>query len=275
MTKGLPASGKSTWAKEQCKKGFKRVNKDDMRDMLDNGIWSKSNEKLIINMRNEFVAYLLEEDYNVIVDDTNLHPKHEDALRELAEQFGAKFEIKSFLGVPIKECIKRDLNRDNSVGERVIRTMFNQFLKPKVAQYQHRDFLPYAIICDIDGTLAHMGGRLPYDHTKVIEDSLDETVKDIIDHYVDEVDIIIVSGRKDECKEDTVEWLKKHGIEYSELYMRKADDNRNDSIVKNEIFDTYIRDKYNVLFVLDDRNRVVEMWRDLGLKVLQVADGDF
>lgn len=278
MTRGLPASGKSTWAKEMTKKGYKRINKDDLRDMVDAGKWSKNNEKTILGIRDELVAYLLGGGYNVIVDDTNLAPKHETNLREIAEQCGAEFEIKSFLDVPIKECIRRDLLRHPSVGERVIKGMFNQFLRPKFAEYTPNQDLPNAIICDIDGTLAHMTGRSPYDYTQVHTDTVDVVVRDILHKYDSDnnsAQIIIVSGREDSCKEVTEKWLKDNNVPYDEIYMRKAGDLREDSIVKSEIFDMYIRDRFNVLYVLDDRNRVVEMWRELGLKVLQVAEGDF
>ena len=57
--------------------------------------------------------------------------------------------------------------------------------------------------------------------------------------------------------------------------MRKTGDNRKDAIVKREIYETHIKDKYQVDYVLYDRNQVVEMWRSLGLTCLQVADGDF
>jgi hypothetical protein len=57
--------------------------------------------------------------------------------------------------------------------------------------------------------------------------------------------------------------------------MRKADDYRKDSIIKKEIYDNDIFPRYNVLFVYDDRNQVVEMWRGLGVKVFQVELGNF
>jgi hypothetical protein len=66
----------------------------------------------------------------------------------------------------------------------------------------------------------------------------------------------------------TEEWLKLHGVPYDEIYMRPAEDKREDSIIKQELFDAHIRDRYNVLFVLDDRNRVVDMWRRNGLDSL-------
>jgi hypothetical protein len=58
------------------------------------------------------------------------------------------------------------------------------------------------------------------------------------------------------------------------LYMRQDGDFRRDDIVKQEILDKYI-DKDRVLFVLDDRDQVVDMWRRNGLTCFQVAEGDF
>jgi hypothetical protein len=57
--------------------------------------------------------------------------------------------------------------------------------------------------------------------------------------------------------------------------MRKKGDFRKDSVVKKEIYEKYIKDNFNILFCLDDRNQVVNMWREIGIKCLQVQDGDF
>jgi predicted kinase len=290
MTKGLPASGKSTWAKDQVARSngkIKRINKDDLRDMIDAGVWSKRNEKDILKVRDKLIQHYLSNDCSVIVDDTNLAPKHQAALEEIAQGFQCNFEIRDFLDVPLDECIRRDLARPVSVGERVIKSMYNTFLKPKpdVAQYQapeHNEDLPNCIIVDIDGTLAHMNGRSPYDYTKVKTDVVDEQVRDIIWRYAQRdpnetpsTYIMVVSGREDSCKADTEQWLQDNQIPHDELHMRKTGDLRNDTIIKQEIYEEWIKDRYNVRFVLDDRNRVVDMWRNLGLKVLQVAPGDF
>jgi hypothetical protein len=87
--------------------------------------------------------------------------------------------------------------------------------------------------------------------------------------------MIFVSGRKDDCRDVTEAWLKANGFEYDWLYMRKTGDDRNDAVVKLDIFNEHIRNGYDVLGVFDDRNRVVNMWRRLGLKCFQVAEGDF
>jgi hypothetical protein len=87
--------------------------------------------------------------------------------------------------------------------------------------------------------------------------------------------IIFVSGREDKYKPQTLLWLEKHGIKFDHLYMRKSGDLRKDSIVKQEIYEQLILNQYNIAFVLDDRDQVVRVWRDLGLTCLQVDYGDF
>ncbi len=132
-----------------------------------------------------------------------------------------------------------------------------------------------AIIVDIDGTLAHMNGRSPYDYTQVHTDTVDCVIRDILERYCNTHKIIIVSGRKDECYQATLHWLHDNRVPFDYLYMRKSGDIREDSIVKLEIYVDKIVPFNNIDFVLDDRNRVVDMWRGIGLKCLQVAPGDF
>lgn len=276
MTKGLPGSGKSTWARKL--KGFKRINKDDLRLMLDDSKWSRKNEEFILLMRDTMALSALQKGWNVVIDDTNLAPKHEAHLRELAKTAGADFEIMDFTYVPIEQCIKQDLLRFNSVGEKVIKQMYKDFLKPKHLMVTTNPDLPTAIICDLDGTLALFGDANPYDRD-FLQDKVNEAVKNILLSSIQEKEgptrIILVSGRSDKFLEQTHEWLKRNFLAYNRLYMRKDGDSRKDSIVKQEIYETYIKDKFNVLFVLDDRDQVVELWRSLGLTCLQVAEGDF
>lgn len=283
ILKGLPASGKSTYAKKLVDKGdWKRVNKDDLRAMMDNSQWSKRNEKFVIKTRNDIILLALEAGFNVVVDDTNLHPKHESDIHELVRNWNkvnteqATVSTK-FFDVPVDVCIERDLKRPASVGERVIRRFYNDFLKAPTDLYLPPENKPKAIIVDIDGTLAHNNsGRNIYDYAKALDDDFDEVVGDIVFEYAKNgYEIIVCSGREDDCRDVTEVWLEKHGIVFTELLMRKAGDFRQDSIVKRELFDQHIRDHYRVHFVLDDRNQVVDMWRGLGLKVLQVADGNF
>jgi predicted kinase len=277
VLKGLPGSGKSTWAREQVLKSrgeIKRINKDDLREMLDAGEWSRGNERFILAARDALILAAVDRGKNVLVDDTNLAPEHEARIRELVRG-KAEVDVR-FFEADVDECIKRDLKRTRSVGERVIRQMYEQFLKPQPELYNPEPELPAAVICDLDGTLAHLNGRNPYDATDCEQDELNHVVAGILRmHEETGVLVVLLSGREDEYRAPTMRWLERHGVKHAELHMRATADNRKDSIIKRELFDREIRHRYRVLYVLDDRNQVVEMWRAMGLICLQVAPGDF
>lgn len=280
FTVGLPASGKSTWAKNYCikNKDWVRVCRDDLRHMRGQ-YWLPKQEDLISEWELGCILGALSLNKNVIVDATNLNPKYLASLKFNIQKISGKsliFETK-FFDVPVEECIKRDLKRENSVGEKVIRRMYNKYLKEDISIKQDKS-LPKVVICDLDGTLAIMNGRSPYEYNKCDTDLVNEKIRTILwqttglTHH-----LIFMSGREDSCKEKTIEWLDKT-VNISrkyDLYMRKTGDFRKDTIVKKELFEQYVKDKYYVDFILDDRSSVVKMWRDLGLTCLQVADGDF
>lgn len=296
MMKGLPASGKTTWAKNyiESNSNWKRINKDDLRSMLDAGKWSKNNEKFIIIIRNQLIMNCLVEGYNVIVDDTNLSPKHEIVLRELAVSFQAEFEVKDFTFVSVEECIRRDKKRVNYVGEDVIKSMYRQFIDTPAQTFikpiDHN--LPYCIIVDLDGTIANNTGVREWNNFKdVYLDNTNDHVLAIINQLLNPhpVKIFFFSGRTgtEVCYNETIRWIRDkvvenyyyirfsinaHGLNLS---MRQEKDNRKDCIVKEEMYVCEVLGKYNVLAVFDDRNQVVDMWRSIGLPTLQVANGDF
>lgn len=275
LTKGLPGSGKTTWAKELLAKEpgkWKRINKDDLRAMLDNGKWSKANEAFVIAVRNRMIVDANAQGYNVVVDDTNLHPKHFVHISQMMGNL-AEVEIKDFTNVPLEECIKRDQRRPNYVGEKVIRRMYNQYLRSKPPTMPYSPDLPSVIICDIDGTLALFGDANPYERD-FLQDEVNVPVKDILGRFPQK-EIVLFSGRMAKFREQTVQWLQQNNIYYSLLAMRKTGDMRKDFIVKQELFDEHIRGKYNIQFVLDDRDQVVAYWRSIGLTCLQVDYGAF
>lgn len=281
MCKGLPGSGKSTWAKSKLRENpnqYKRINKDDLRAMLDDSQHSNASEKFIQKVRDALIIEALKNGCHVIVDDTNFAPKHEARIRQLVTDFNRQnndsvsVEVK-FFEATVEECIARDLNRPKSVGERVIRSMYRDYLAPKPPVIERNPNLPDAIICDLDGTLALLNGRSPYDASTCESDLLNEAVAQILRKSGDA--IIFMSGRMDKHREQTQAWLKAHRFYYEALHMRATGDTRKDSIIKQELYDRYVKGKYNILFVLDDRNQVVEFWRSIGLTCLQVADGDF
>lgn len=132
-----------------------------------------------------------------------------------------------------------------------------------------------AIICDIDGTLALMKDRGPFDWHLVGQDLVHSHIKEILSRFSEDYIILLVSGRDEVCRPQTEEWLAKHGIDWHFLFMRPKGSYEKDCLVKEKIFNEKIKGEWEVSFVLDDRDQVVKMWRSLGLIVLQVAEGNF
>lgn len=130
-----------------------------------------------------------------------------------------------------------------------------------------------AIICDIDGTLAHKNGRNPYDPTRYKDDTVDERMRELLKLL--DCPIILLSGREEAYRASTIDWLYKHGIYYNRLFMRPTKSSRKDAEIKMELYFKYVEPEYDVVCVFDDRQRVVDMWREIGLKCLQVQKGDF
>ena len=299
ILKGLPASGKSTWAIEYIKvhSNTKRVNKDDLRAMIDVGVWSGDHERYILNIRDMLIKSFLKDGFDVIVDDTNLSPKRERRLRSIVPSQTEVVIIDEFLDVSLEECIKRDAERVNPVGQKVIQGMYTQFISEQPRTKQEKSDLWYKLnkdkkevsiiphnadledcwIFDIDGTVAKHVNRSPFDYTKVLDDLPYRDVLDILDYLSDLSKVFFVSGREesDQCRKDTIQWLNERVWEYEGLYMRPEGDYRKDVLIKQEIYKNHFEGKYNVLGWFDDRSQVVKGIRELGIRVYQVADGNF
>lgn len=140
------------------------------------------------------------------------------------------------------------------------------------------------VIFDIDGTLADVSERIkhlkkkPKDWNAFFADmAQDKTIHSMVRLcnvlYASGMHIVLCSGRSEEHRPETVEWLAKHGVNYHELLLRRDGDRRSDVVVKREILTGLDKDK--ILFVVEDRSRVVQMWRSEGLVCLQCAPGDF
>lgn len=125
ITRGLPASGKTTWARHwvaQDPGSRARVNRDDLRQMLDEGTFIPDvTEPRILVARDALVTAFLSAAISVVCDDTNIEWDKLGKLSNLASWNGASSRIEDFTGVPAEECIRRDALRDRPVGEEVIR----------------------------------------------------------------------------------------------------------------------------------------------------------
>jgi predicted kinase len=300
ITTGLPASGKTTKARQllAASKGtMRRVNLDDLRHMLDhNGverIWSKTHEATALELQDAAVRAALAGGFDIVVDNTHLTPGIPKRIKAAAAG-QATFVVHDFTHVPIEECIRRDaLRGDAFVGETVIRRLADNHAKatkngwqltaewlndtPAVKRYEPDLSLPAAILCDIDGTLALMGDRGPYDFSRCGGDRLNAPVRAALVSFrlANDDRIVLLSGRGEEYRPQTEAWLACHQVPYDELWMRAAGDVRRDDIVKAELFDAHVRHRYAVRVSLDDRDRVVALWRRMGIPTWQVNYGAF
>jgi predicted kinase len=310
LTRGLPASGKSTWAKAWVAEDAEhraRVNRDDTRLNVYGKPYglSRTQEDNITKVQSATVETLLRTGLDVVVDDTNLNAKFAKDWLKLAAKVGADVEWHDeFLDVTMQVCLTRDQRREvGQVGDAVIWSFYNRYLKhgkpkrptldadalPVVEPYTGTPGKPKAFLVDIDGTIASNGtdrdhpNRGYFEWHRVGEDLPVKPIIDIVLHFEAAGLVpIFVSGRDGSCFMETRNWIIEHVYEggpiwYDEitLHMRPEGDNRKDSIVKLEIFDNEIRDNYDVQFCLDDRDQVVAAYRSIGLTVLQVAPGDF
>ncbi|MGQ3014776.1 MAG: phosphatase domain-containing protein [Flavobacteriales bacterium] len=288
IMKGLPGSGKSTLAKKMLDENpgnIKRLNKDELRAMLDNSHHTTANEKFVERLRDLMLIETLKEGKHVIIDDTNLSDRPVERITQLVQKYrkdsGDTVQIEILpVEVNLEEAIERDKKREKKVGRDVIVRMYKQHLlkDERGPHYKEQDAsLPPALVCDLDGTLAILCARSPYEALKCESDDLNAPVAEILRTYKAKGEhIILLSGREDNSREATERWLKKHDIPYDALYMRTTKDHRKDSVIKKELYEAHILGRYFVRFVLDDRNQVVDLWRlELGLPCLQVNYGDF
>lgn len=305
---GLSGSGKSTFARQFCAESpnWLRVNRDDLRrSLLPVSLpeywqtWPDHEKNRIENLVNELqkTAILdgLARGWHILIDNTNLKLSYLNDFRKLLTGHFDEVEIRYVLiDTPVDECIRRDENRTDSVGKAVIQKQAEQLAIMKknfkfrtetlkrnpVFQRIQDKTLPRCVLVDIDGTVAAMGNRSPFDWHKVGVDTPKWPIINLVKALrASGYAIVFFSGRDSVCRDETTTWLSQYfdwqESEY-ELFMRSERDNRKDAIIKQELFEKHIVGRYYVELVVDDRQQVVDMWRrTLGLTCVQVDYGDF
>lgn len=136
---------------------------------------------------------------------------------------------------------------------------------------EYQSDLSTAIIVDIDGTLAQRGERGVFDFDLAVEvDEPIEATKVILQKFANDVSIILLTGREEQFREATKQWLTKWEIPFHDLIMRQTADRRGGADVKEELWAGHIRNKYNILFVLENDPKCVDMFRSRGMYCFQV-----
>ncbi|TXS54434.1 polynucleotide kinase [Streptomyces sp. t39] len=296
---GLPASGKTTAARAlqaEAEGRMRRVNLDDLRTMLDVPApergRSHAHEQTVLAIQDAAVTAAVADGFDVVVDNTHLTP-HIPKRLKAAVAGRAAFVVHDFTDVDVEECVRRDAVRERPVGEEIIRLLADKHLKARkggwrltdewfndqqpVQPYVPDPALPSAVMCDIDGTLALRGDRGPFDFSRCDEDVLNISVRQALSSFrrADDDVIVLLSGRSEDHRDMTEAWLRRHEVPYDELWMRASGDGRRDDVVKAELFDRHVRHRFAVRVSLDDRDRVVAVWRRMGLPTWQVNYGAF
>jgi hypothetical protein len=211
------------------------------------------------------------------VSDTNLNPKTLDAWIQRGNEEGYEVEIKYF-PITLEEAFKRNEKRGAlALPRNVLIEQWKKWLDiTNFKRYEPDYDKPKAIVCDIDGTVAEMISRGPFEWDKVGEDQPRFKVINLVEAIYSHSgadELIFVSGRDGVAFTETQRWLQKNiDIPFS-LFMRDAGDGRPDTIVKEEIFWNDIAPNYCVEYWFDDRPAVVRRMKDIGLNVIDVSQG--
>lgn len=306
LTRGIPGSGKSTWARAMSLKypNLALVSRDDLRHSLyaNYDFGRKELEDFITIQQRALILNALISGRDVIVHDCNVSPQYVSQFKKHFARF-ADISVVDFSDVDTDTCIERDLTRVDTnayVGQAIIKRMAKTLGKntgalmwkkfPMLTPHEGDKLLadtqatknysfyipditlPDAVIIDIDGTLGILNGRNPFDHTRYHEDAINTPIAKLTKAFSK---TLILTGRDDKHAEVTSQWLGKHEIYHESLFMRATGDTRPDYVVKKEIFFEKIAPYYNVQLVVEDRQQVVDMWRELGIVCAQVDVGDF
>lgn len=300
IVRGIQGSGKSTWAKAWAKEEpTKRIrwNQDDLRNMFGE-YWVPEREKtgMLKILKEAFVAKAMKSDLDIVMDDMNLNPSTLTEIKSLVDKYNLLYsknyeiETKTFY-TPVDECIRRDAQRSNPIGASVIKATWKRYrdmlLKEQNEEFAKQFLEPnYSksniVIFDLDGTIAYNVKGRPF-YGKGCAEGISKDVAD--PRMLELIHTIRAAGRKvgfltgredtPEIRKATEDWLKAHGIDAWEfLLMRPQKTFDAGDVCKENLYHEFIEPKYNVIAVYEDSQKVVNMWRKLGILCLQPNDGN-
>ena len=304
LTRGIPGSRKTTYALEWVALNPEwrvRVNRDDLRfSLYGEYVLDRHREETVTTVQKSMVEAALKAKMSVVIDDTNLTDRFVKEWLRLAQKMGVRSEFVDF-NVPLEQALADNKARGDAGGrfvpEDVIRSFHQRFVnrktgllkphpvldptfEPIVRKYVRQPGKPKAVLVDIDGTVAKMEERGPFEWHRVGEDSPIQNVIDLAMRVqASGAQLIFMSGRDEVCREETYDWLVRHmstnDFRPPVLFMRPEGNMEPDQIVKPAMFWKHVGEEYDVIAAFDDRQKVVDMYRSMGITVAQVAPGDF
>lgn len=299
LCRGIQASGKSTWAKQWVLEDPEhrvRFNNDDIRNMYGK-YWVPSREHLVTEAKRNFAYEATSRGYDIVVDNMNLNPKEVAWWGDIVEitnnttDYHYTIEFKDFF-IPVEECIRRDAMRANPMGEKVIKDTWKRYksfiIQENIKKFAEKKLeqkkgLPLAVIVDMDGTICLNTTGRPFYGPGAAEGMEEDTpineIITLVRGFCDATNaqLIVVTGREDtpEIRKATLEWCDRYWLCPDYLYMRPVGNYSPVEVCKKSIFEESIKDNFYVMAVLDDSQKCVDMWRDLGLICLQPNNGNF
>lgn len=287
---GPPGSGKSTFAKEVLKENpeYHAIDKIYINQDLQG--------KEHLNIFQSAIKHKL----HIVVDRMNFDKNQRARYLNPAKEAGYETEI-IVLHESLETCLKRCNERtdhpnirDEVTARKVLDFFFSHYERPTLDEADHVEYrYPEltmklnTVIVDLDGTLCdtshrqhHVQGEGKKDWKSFFDgmdkDPIHKWCNTIIKSLRQNSIITLCSGRPDNFRATTKKWLEDNQVFYDNLYMRPRNDSRADTIIKEIILDFEIKTRYSdILFAIDDRQCIVDMWRSRGITCLQCDVGDF
>ena len=261
--------------------------------------WVPSREDIVSSAKRNFALNGMLLGYDIVVDNMNLNPKeikfwtdivntHNSsdprAVKPDVVRWEYEIEFKDFF-IPLEECIRRDAIRPNPIGEKVIRDTWRKYkhfiqtteVEKCVNNLRAWDVgKPICVVVDMDSTLCFNTTKRPWYGEGSAEgmkyDIANDDVCAVVKKLQETYPIVLATGRDTSQEEVTKQWLSTRGINVTDFYFRTEGDYRKGVEVKREQIEK-ILEKYNVLVIFDDCEPIVQMYRDMGLTVLQPNKG--
>ena len=288
---GISGSGKSTYVNEHATPNSVIINNDTVRRRClginpEDNLWDyyKFDKTIESQVKSEADALINHAFYNnkdLWIDNTNLTSTKNEHLKKHLEKLNYEVYFHNLnTSSNINTYLYRNQQRINKLTPSVINDQYIRACINNYVDFDTGDRIQARVaLVDIDGTVAdHCNLRSPFDWSKVSNDKPRPYVIETLNalYNFGSIDFIqFLSGRESICYEDTKLWLQNvAGFDMNKhrLLMRQRRDNRKDVIIKSEIYENCIKDKYEVKFVFDDRNQVVDYWWDQKLPVFHVGD---